>query len=185
MPFLLHSPRLILRPFEARDAQPFADYRSDPAVAQYQGWQAPYSLEQAQALVAQMQAAVPGQPGGWYQIAIEVQADHQMIGDCAFKILDEDARQAEVGVTLARPFQGQGYAHEALTCLLDYLFGELGLHRVRANCDPANQASARALQRLHFRHEGRWVESLWFKGAWADEDWYALLAREWQEKIDD
>lgn len=185
MPFYLETPRLILRTFEARDAQPFAEYRSDPEVAKYQGWQAPYSLEQAQTLVAEMQAAISGQPGQWYQIAIEVKADRQMIGDCAFKILGEDARQAEVGVTLARPFQGRGYAHEALTCLLDYLFGVLKLHRVRANCDPANQASAHSLQRLHFRHEGRWVESLWFKGAWADEDWYALLDREWQGKIDD
>ncbi len=181
MSLFLQSPRLILRSFEARDAQPFADYRSDPEVAKYQGWQAPYSLEQAQAVVAAMQAASPGEPGQWYQIAMERKAGGELVGDCAFQRLRDDPRQAEVGITLARPFQGHGYGQEALTCLLGYLFGELGLHRVRANCDPANQASARLLQRMNFRHEGRWVESLWFKGAWADEDWYALLAREWDK----
>lgn len=30
------------------------------------------------------------------------------------------------------------------------------------------------------RHEGRFVESLWFKGSWASEDWYAILRQEWQ-----
>jgi len=35
------------------------------------------------------------------------------------------------------------------------------------------------LLRLGFRHEGRIIESLWFKGGWADEDWFALLQREW------
>src|SRR3990172_12657922 len=41
----LSSQRLTVRRFRADDAEPFAAYRSDPAVARYQGWEAPYSLE--------------------------------------------------------------------------------------------------------------------------------------------
>ena len=175
----LETPRLILRPFAEEDVQAFSAYRSDPEVARYQGWEAPYSLEQAARFVGEMQAATPGTPGEWYQLAMEIKATGEMIGDCAFQVMRWDARQAEVGITLARPYQGQGYAAEAMRCLLDYLFGELHLHRIRANTDPQNTGSAQLLQRLGFRHEGRWIESLWFKGAWADEDWYALLSREW------
>ena len=180
--FPLETPRLILRPFEDRDAAPFALYRSDPEVARYQGWEAPFSLEQAAQFVAEEKSKTPGEPGQWVQLAMELKSTGEMIGDCAFYRLSEDPRQAEIGFTLARAFQGQGYAAEAVTRLLDYLFGGLGLHRVRANCDPENTSSARLLERVGMRHEGRFVESLWFKGRWAGEDWYAVLKREWEKR---
>jgi RimJ/RimL family protein N-acetyltransferase len=148
-------------------------------VARYQGWEAPYSLEEAQRFIAEMQTTQPATPGEWIQIALELKAGGEMIGDCAFHLLAEDSRQAEIGFTLARSFQGQGYGSEAVTRLVDYLFTDLNLNRVRANIDPLNRASARLLEKVGLRHEGRWVESLWFKGAWASEDWYAILRREW------
>jgi RimJ/RimL family protein N-acetyltransferase len=181
MPFHLETPRLILRAFEDRDIGPFAAYRSDPEVARYQGWEAPFSLEQAARFVNEMKAQTPGVPGAWFQVAFELKAGGEMIGDVVFKVLAEDPRQAEIGFTLARAYQGRGYAIEAVTCLLNYLFGTLNLHRVRANCDPKNETSARLMERVGMSHEGRFVESLWFKGHWADEDWYAILRREWEK----
>jgi RimJ/RimL family protein N-acetyltransferase len=181
MTFPLETPRLVLRTFEERDIVPFMRYRSDPEVARYQGWEAPYSYGQASQFVADMVAREPGVPGQWIQIALELKSSGEMIGDCAFYVLAEDSRQAEIGFTLARSHQGQGYGTEAITCLLDYLFGELNLHRVRANCDPENIASGRLLARVGMRHEGRFVDSLWFKGRWAGEDWYAMLRREWEQ----
>lgn len=182
MSLLLETSRLILRPFEDRDAQPFSDYRSDPEVARLQGWEAPYSLAQAAQFISEMKSTRPGTPGDWYQLAMQLKSSGELIGDCAFQILAFDSRQAEIGVTLSRRFQGQGYALEGLTRLLEYLFAELNLHRVRANVDPQNQSSIRLLERLGFRHEGRWIESWFLKGAWCDEDWYAILDREWQER---
>ncbi len=179
MSLRFETSRLILRPFEDRDAQPFSVYRSDPEVARYQGWEAPYSLEQAAAFVEEMKAAHPGLPGRWYQLAMERKCSGETIGDCAFTILLEDPRQAEVAFTLARAYQGQGYATEALTRLLGYLFTELELHRVRANIDPDNRASARLLERVGMRHEGRFIDSLWLKGRYWSEDWYAILRGEW------
>lgn len=44
---ILETPRLILRPFQDSDLEPFVAYRSDPEVARYQGWEAPYSVESA------------------------------------------------------------------------------------------------------------------------------------------
>lgn len=180
MSLILKTPRLALRPFTDDDIAAFSCYRSDPQVARYQGWDAPFSLEQAAQFIADMQTATPAEPGEWYQLAFERKTDGQLIGDCAFKSLGEDPRQAEIGFTLARPHHGQGYASEGVGCLLQYLFSDLNLHRVRANCDPQNTASIRLMKKLGMRHEGRWVKSLWFKGHWADEDWFAILREEWQ-----
>jgi RimJ/RimL family protein N-acetyltransferase len=180
---ILETPRLNLRSFEDRDIVPFAEYRSDPQVAKYQGWEAPFSLAQASEFVEEMKNRTPGEPGMWLQLAIEHKSTSEMLGDVAFKRLFNDPRQAEIGFTLARESQGKGYALEAVTRLIDYLFKELDLHRVQANCDPDNLASARLMQRAGMRHEGRFIESLWFKGCWASEDWYAILQREWHNNL--
>ncbi len=180
--FFLETPRLVLRPFEQRDIPDFAQYRSDPEVARYQGWETPFSQEQAAPFVASPGLFIPPAPGEWLQLAIELKESGQMIGDCAFHLLAEDPRQAEIGFTLARAAQGQGYASEAVTRLLSYLLDELGLHHVRANCDPQNVSSGRLLQRVGMRHEGRFIDSLWFKGRWASEDWYAILQDEWKKR---
>jgi [ribosomal protein S5]-alanine N-acetyltransferase len=63
--------------------------------------------------------------------------------------------------------------------LLDYLFGDLNLHRVVAITDAENRAAARLLEKLGLRREGVFVENVWFKGAWGSEFLYALLRREW------
>lgn len=178
MPLRLETPRLILRPFEERDVVPFAAYRSDPEVARYQGWEMPYSLEKAARFVAEMSQMAQAVPGQWMQLAAERKQDGQMIGDLAFK-LSADRQQAEVGLTVARPFQRQGYGLEGMRSLFEYLLVHLALHRVHANIDPRNLPSCRLVERLGMRREGRFVESLWHQGAWADEAWYALLRREW------
>ena len=181
-PVRLETARLTLRPFEERDLEPFLTYRNDPEVSRYQGWSEPYTREMAVDFVHWMSTLQPGEPGAHYQIALERKAAPGLIGDLMFYRLKRDPRQAEIGFTLAREFQGQGYAAEALTCLLEYLFSEFQLHRVCANCDPENLTSARLMERVGMRREGLFVESIWFKGRWGDELWYAILRREWEQR---
>jgi len=178
----LHAERVLLRPFRQADLDTFIAYRSDPNVARYQGWDAPYSRSRGLSFIAEMRRTRPGTPGRWYQLAIERQSDQQMIGDCGFCILEKDGQQAEIGFTLARSHHGEGYATEAVTRLLAYLFDELHLHRVVANCDVENVPSARLLERLGMRREAHFIENVWFKRRWGSEYWYALLRREWQDR---
>jgi RimJ/RimL family protein N-acetyltransferase len=178
---VLDTPRLILRPFQDEDLEPFQAYRSDPLVARYQGWEAPYSRQQAEAFVREVKKARPGVPGEWYQFAIQRRQGPGLIGDCACHVFYADPRQAEIGFTLARAFQGMGYATEAVQRLLAYLFAALGLHRVTATCDVRNQASARLLERVGMRREAHFIENIWFKGAWGSEYLYAILESEWRK----
>ena len=177
-PLPANTNRLILRAFEEKDTEAFSAYRSDPQVALYQGWEAPYTPEQARQFIAEMHARTPGQPDQWYQVALELKESGNLIGDCALH-LSPDSRQTEIGMTLARPFQSRGFAAEAGEWLLGYLFGKLKVHRVYANVDPRNQPAIRSVEKMGLRHEGRFSQSLWLKGEWMDEDWYALLREEW------
>jgi RimJ/RimL family protein N-acetyltransferase len=55
----------------------------------------------------------------------------------------------------------------------------MGLHRVFAVRDQRNEPSFGLLQRLGPRREGSFVRNAWFKGEWASEYLYAVLAEEW------
>jgi RimJ/RimL family protein N-acetyltransferase len=174
----LHSQRLSLRRFTADDLQAFFDYRNDPLVSRYQSWEG-CTRDQAAAFISAQAAQEPGVPGQWLQVAIAVRDTDQLVGDCGLKVHSRDPRQATLGITLARPHQGRGYATEALSTLLDYLFGTIKLHRVVADTDPENTSSWRLLERLGMRREAHTRQSLWFKGRWADEYLYAILEKEW------
>jgi len=177
----LETKRLILRSFTEEDLVTLTAYRSDPEVARFQSWDAPYSDAQAQAMLARMRSSEPGTPGTWYQVAIELKSTGVLVGDCAFCVQDEDPpAQAEIGYSIATAHQHRGYATEAVTRLLEHLFATLKLHRVHASCDAENLASARLLERLGMREEGHFIESAWFKGRWTSELHFAMLLREWR-----
>ena len=75
---------------------------------------------------------------------------------------------------------GQGFATEACTAVLDLAFEHLGLHRVVANMDARNTASARLAERLGMRREAHHRSAEMFKGEWSDLLVYAILDREWR-----
>jgi RimJ/RimL family protein N-acetyltransferase len=176
----LESKRLILRRFKYADLAPLLAYRNDPEVARYQAWESCTERE-ATAMIDELKSLQPGNPGEWFQFAIELKETGALIGDCALKV-EEDGRQAEVGFSLSREHQGKGYASEAVSRLLDYAFGDLGLHRVVAITDQENEPSFALLERLGMRREGHFIQNAWFKGRWTSECLYAVLAEEWLRK---
>lgn len=177
----LRTPRLYLRRFQASDIDAFARYRSDPSVAQHQGWDAPYPVERATEFVTTMATAVADVPGEWLQIAIARTADDSLIGDCAFAPKEHEPRTAEIGFTVAAEHQGLGHAREAISLLLRYLFDDLGKHRVTASCDSRNVPSAKVLAAVGMRQEGHLVESTWSNNEWTDDLLFAILEREWRQ----
>ena len=177
--FRLPTERLVLRRFEESDLEAFLAYRNDPEVARYQTWSS-FSREEAEAFLASQRAVERWTPGTWVQLALERREAPGLIGDCALKVLADDPRQAEIGFTLARAWQGRGYGTEAVAALLDHLFGPLGLHRVVAVTDAENASAAALLERVGMRREGHLVENVWFKGAWGSEFLYAMLDWEWR-----
>ncbi|WP_255658743.1 GNAT family N-acetyltransferase [Actinoplanes sp. L3-i22] len=169
--------RLVLRRFRAADAVPLAAYRSDPAVARYQSWDAPFPIGKAETAVRNFAAGSPDQPG-WFQYAIELTASRELIGDVAVRLHDNH-KQAEIGFTLATPYQGKGFATEAVSAVLDRLFRLQGLHRVMGECDARNTPSAALMARLGFTREGLLRQQTFIKGEWTDDLLFGILAPEW------
>jgi RimJ/RimL family protein N-acetyltransferase len=177
----LQTERLILRRLEPDDAGPIWAYRSLPEVSRYQSWE-PRSLSEMTSFVAEQMKLSPDTPETWLQLAITLGESGSLIGDCGIHTLGGADRQAEIGITLSPSHQGKGYAAEALTAVLEYLFTSLGKHRVYGSVDPRNRSSIALLTRLGMRQEAHFRESLWFKGEWADDLIYAILDHEWKAR---
>ncbi len=181
MTFCLETKRLLLRQFQGSDLEAFLAYRNDPDVARYQGWNIPYPHHKGKEFIEFMTRASPSVQGDWFQAALELKSTHEMVGDVGFVVQKDDDRQAYIGYSLARTHWGNGFAYEAVSRMLAYLFDELTLHRVVAECDVDNAPSWKLLERLGFRRESHLVENIFFKGAYGSEYHYAMLGREWKE----
>jgi RimJ/RimL family protein N-acetyltransferase len=173
--------RLRLRRLIDADIPPMLAYRNDPEVARYQSW---HSITESQLydFIQEQRTLQPGVPGKWFQFAIELKENRQMIGDLGLKVSAENPRQTEIGFTLSQPYQKKGLAFEAVSRLFDYVFTDLGLHRIIGITDTRNSPSIALLERLGMRCEAHFRQSYWDGGEWTDEFLYAVLEHEWLQR---
>lgn len=175
----LSSERLVIRRMILADIESFHAYRSDPEIARYQSW-SDYTRENAIEFVTKQIDATPNVPGQWIQLSIVLGATDEHIGDLAFQSDEYDPRIVQMGVTLSSQHQHNGYALEAVNCLLHYLFNKLNKHRVYCIIDERNTASVSLFRKLGFRQEGHFIENVFFKGEWGNEYQFAMLKKEFK-----
>lgn len=172
----IETERLLLRYLRLDDLEDFFAFRSDPEVCRYQGYD-PITREQAVEYVEFLQGKEFGEAGEWAQIGVEEKLTGRLIGDVGLKP-ETDVRLVEFGVSFSREFQGKGFAGEALTAVLGYLFKDRGVHRVTGVVDVENAACIKLMERCGFRREAHYLKSFNDHGEWRDEYLYALLESE-------
>lgn len=171
--------RLRLNRLVASDAPDMFAYRSLPDVCRFQNFE-PGSLADVEGFLVGILHNDFDTPGTWFQFAIRHRGTGRLVGDLGTRFPADDPHQVEIGITLAPAVQGRGLAAEAVAGVLDFLFVECGKHRVFASVDPRNESSVKLLRRVGMRQEAHFVQSLWFKGEWADDVVFGILAGEWR-----
>ena len=186
LPFVFTEPirteRLTLRLMTEADVDDVFAYQSREDVCEHL-LHGPRSRDEVVDMVAKYGAATRlAEDHDWIEPAIELTLPDgtlRVIGHMYLNLASVENLGAEIGWTLHPDFFGKGYASEAATAILDLAFGELGLHRVRAELDPRNDASIALCRRLGMREEAFFVKDMMFKGDWADTGVYAILDTEW------
>lgn len=177
---MINTKRLLLRPISAKDNTDVFAYRSDAETNKYQGWIAE-TIEQIDAFILKNPNEV-NRPDTWFQFVILKKDTNTIIGDIGIHFIGSNNNaQVELGCTLHKTYHGNGYAQEALKAIIAYVFTDLKKHRITASIDPRNTSSLSLFNRLGFRKEAHFKESILFNGEWVDDIIYACINREWKE----
>lgn len=150
MPRTLDTRRLHLRAPESADAEAVFAYASDPVATRYMIWPTAVDIEESYDFLDDVAA-------GWAEgddfcYAVTERATGRMWGavSCQF-----DQHGAEIGYILSPTVWGRGYATEAAAALVENAWANADLYRIWATCNVANRTSARVLEKLGMRCEGR------------------------------
>ena len=183
--FRLESGRIYLRSLKQGDWREWAKLRDDSRdflVPWEPTW--PYDALTRSAFRRRVRAYDrEWQQGSGYSFLVLRHEDEALLGGVTLSNLRRGVAQtASLGYWIGGRYARQGFMTEALSGVLDFSFGDLGLHRVEAACLPTNVASRGLLVRMGFREEGYARKFLRINGQWQDHVLFAILREEWRKK---
>ena len=92
-----------------------------------------------------------------------------IVGVCNYtNIVRGTFQSCQLGYAVSKRHEGQGLMEEALLQTNDFIFSELGLHRIMAAYLPHNHRSGSLLSKLGFKKEGFAERYLKINGVWED-----------------
>lgn len=179
----LMTQRLLLRPWEERDAADMYAYAKNPRVGPRAGWKPHESPEESLAVIHQFQDA----EDVW---AICLRATGKAIGSVS---LEQDGQRnlsvddcRSLGYVLSEDFWGQGLMPEACQAVLQYGFEQLGLRLISVNHYPENLQSKRVIEKLGFQYNGTlvWASQI-YDGTFKDLCCYSMTAAQYEGRRED
>jgi ribosomal-protein-alanine N-acetyltransferase len=174
----LRTERLVLRPWRPSDLDAIVRLNDDPEIERNtSSVTLPYTREkglEALEKFARMGADGTGLTRAWCLAGID-----EPVGGVGL-ILNAKDNNAELGYSTRRDHRRGGYTTEACGAMLDWAFGDLGLHRVFARHFTWNPASERVMGKLGMVFEGVQREHGKKGDTYIDLCCHAILAREWK-----
>ena len=148
----IETARLVLRPWEEKDRQPFAEMSGDPEVMEHL---MPLTPREASDAWIDRQMAHLSKHGFCFW-AVEAKESRSFVGAVGLLQVGYEAHftpAVEVGWRIARPFWGVGYAPEAAAASVRFGFETLSLQEVVAFTVPGNSKSRRVMDKLGMSHD--------------------------------
>lgn len=146
----LETKRLVIRPFQEKDAEAFFACCQNPNLGNDAGWAPHKTIEESREILRNV---FIGQENIW---AMTLKDTQQLIGSIGI-VPDPKRENPQVrmlGYWLDEAHWGKGYMTEAVQAVLNYGFNELQLSLITANCYPHNKRSQQVLERSGFIYEG-------------------------------
>lgn len=169
----LQTPRLTLRKPLLSDAPALYKLRSDDTVLQYLDRPGAASVHEAREFIEKIhENLVNNNSVNW---AITLKDSNELIGTIGFWRIEKEHFRAEIGYMLFPEYQRRGLMQEALSEVIAFGFNTLNLHSVEANCNPANVASIRLLEKNNFVKEAYFRENYYFDGKFLDSVIFSLI----------
>jgi RimJ/RimL family protein N-acetyltransferase len=148
---ILETERLLLRQFYAEDAEFILELVNEPSFIQNIGDRGVRTFDDARAYILNGPVASYAKNGfGLYLVALKKTGES--MGMCGL-IKRETLEDVDIGYAFLPKFWGKGYAVEAARAVRDFAKDVIGLKRIVAITDPANEGSIRVLEKIGLRFE--------------------------------
>lgn len=148
---VLETERLILRQLTENDAEFMFELLNDPSFIQNIGDRNIRILDDARSYIMNGPIASYAKNGfGLYLVVLK--ETNESIGMCGL-IKRGGLEDVDIGYAFLPGFWFRGYAVEAARATKDYAKDVIGLKRLVAIVDPANEGSIRVLEKLGLRYE--------------------------------
>ena len=149
----IETSRLILRKFKEGDYENvFDNYASDNEVTKFLTWPTHKDRNVSKTLVSSW--AKSYREVSFYQWAIVLRDNMEVIGSISVVGIDEAHDQFEVGYCLSRQMWNKGIMTEALKAVIDYLFKNTNVNKIFAMHHLDNIASGKVLLKNNMTYEG-------------------------------
>ncbi len=149
---VLQTERLTLREMDAGDAPFILEQLTDPSFLQNIGDRGVHDLDSALPYIERWQANYARDGYGLW--LVERRDTREPVGLCGL-VRRDTLPGPDIGYSLLPRFRGLGYAREACAAVRDHAFNALGLPRLLAIVSPGNADSAKVLDRIGLRLQGR------------------------------
>jgi RimJ/RimL family protein N-acetyltransferase len=155
----------------------YADWYADPEVWHLTSWTAaPLGRSAVERLFEDREKSITDD-----SFAIHVRGEREPIGVISLMNISEANTSADLSVILGHPGdRDRGHGADAIATILDYAFGELGLHRVGLSVFEFNQPAIAAYDKLGFQAEGRLRQAIKRDGTFHDAILMSILEPEWR-----
>ncbi|MBA7503138.1 Spermidine N(1)-acetyltransferase [subsurface metagenome] len=105
------------------------------------------------------------------------------IGQIFYEHLDTKHQRTEVGILIGeKEYWGKGYGTDAMIAFLDYLFNELGLHRVYLHLQSYNTRALKSYEKCGFIQEGILRHHSFTRGEYYDDLIMGILRTEFNQR---
>lgn len=180
---IIETERLILRPFTIQDASAmYHNWASDTEVTKYLMWPAHNDISVSERVLKEWVKEY--ERTDYYQWAIVYKPfSAEPIGSIAVvNDIDDRIKSAHIGYCIGKNFWHLGIVSEALKCVMNFLFNEVGVNRIDSRHDPRNPNSGKVMEKCGMRFEGMLRQSDWNNQGVCDAVYYSILATELHER---
>ncbi|MDD3919932.1 MAG: GNAT family protein [Eubacteriales bacterium] len=168
----LETKRLLLRTMTAADAADLREWTPNAALYRYWGKNPGKADKNPELLFAS--SPKPTKSFHW---GIVHRADNKVIGEVWVYLIEND-RMAKLAIRLSDKYHGQGYATEAVRCVIGFCFEKTELKRLWTDVDVRNTASVRLLEACGFTREGH-IRQGKMVSTWCDYYLYGMLREDY------
>ena len=168
--------RLILRRARIEDAAlMFQNWANDPDVTKYLTWPVHGSVEITKTLLANWVDSY--KKDDYYQWMIVLKETGEPIGSIMANTVGR-ANSAHIGYCIGEKWWHKGIMSETLKAVMDFLFDEVGYHRIESMHDPNNPHSGAVMRKCGMQYEGTLRQADRNNQGICDASYYGLLAKE-------